>query len=40
MIVTLGEPIFDIINPDVGPKISDVMENGELYISGIYSVAT
>lgn len=26
--VTLGEPTFDIIKPDVGPKISDVIENG------------
>ena len=30
MIVTLGEPNFEIIKPDVGPKISDVIENGQL----------
>jgi hypothetical protein len=35
MIVTLGEPNFEIIKPDVGPKISDVIENGSCIFAAV-----
>ncbi|MBA3978410.1 MAG: hypothetical protein H0X50_09510 [Nitrosopumilus sp.] len=28
--ITLEDPIYDIIKPEVGPNINDIMENGSV----------